>query len=230
MKVGFAFVFILILLQTSCINTHYYSHETNIKISQGDSHQVFHPGSVDTIRVVEYSTLHEALAAINSGSADIFGHMIETSNYQILENYPNLKLQWVYDTKLCMIAINTVSYPLENQHLRQAIAYAINKTNIAEEAMNGSVDIVDFLLPLDNEFCIESEEGGEFYNANPTEATKELGMVGFLDVDNDGVVESSNGSEFTLEIIYPFDILGLTETADILSKNLFKQYTHSNGI
>jgi ABC-type transport system substrate-binding protein len=212
---------ILFISLTTKIHDDCCNFERNQVISQNTTNQVFHPGLVDTIKVVEYNSLDEALTALNSGTADIFGHMIEATDYETLENYPNVELQWAYDTEVCMIAINALAYPLENQHVRRAIAFAINKTAIAEEAMNSTVDLVDFLLPLNNEFCIEYEEGGEFYNSNPIEATDELGRAGILDVDADGVVEAPNGSEFTLNILYPFDKAGLIETASILSANLF---------
>ena len=221
MLFSLAIILVLAVSQTLEINTCCTILGKDSYFSQGDSHQVFHPGSVDTIRVVEYNTLTDALAALDSGSADIFGHMLDPEDYTILDAYPNLELQWAYDSKVCMIAINSLSYPLDNQRVRRAIAYAVNKSSIAQEAMNGSVDLVDFLLPINNEFCFESEEGGQFYEANIVEAENELGLAGILDVDDDGVVEAPNGSEFALDLLYPFDVAGMTEAASILSANLF---------
>jgi len=188
--------------------------------AQGESQTIYHGGTVQTITVSEYANLTEALAAVNDGEADVFGHRINASDYGTVASYANLKQQWAYDTSTYMLAINTRSYPLGDSHLRRAIAFAIDKTDIASVAMNGKVDAINYALPLCSEYSIEKSEDNLFYDSNLTNARNELAYAGMLDVDNDSMVESSNGSELFITIWYPIDIAGLNQTAAVISSNL----------
>ncbi len=190
------------------------------QLSQVDEFQIYHSGSIESIRVVEYNTIEDALDAIDNGEADLFGQRINQSDYSLISSYSNIEEQWAYDNQAFLLALNTKYYPLSNQHLRRAIAFAVNKTDISENAMNGLVDKLDFVLPIFNEYSIEEEQGGVFYDSNVSRAVHELALAGMLDVDDDGVVEGPDGSEVNIPIWYPFDIIGLNETADIVSDNL----------
>ncbi len=106
--------------------------------------------TIETIRIVEYNSLVEALDALEAGDADVFGHRINETDYDIVQTYSNIEEQWAFDSTTCLVAINTNIYPLENDHVRRAIAYAIDKLDISENAMNVQVDAVDFALPLFN--------------------------------------------------------------------------------
>lgn len=190
------------------------------ELAQIDQFQVFHGGMVETIRIVEYATLVDAFDAIDSGDADIFGHRVNQSDYSTILGYGNIEEQWAYDNQAFLLAMNAKYYPLNNEHLRRAIAFAVNKTDIASNAMNGQVDELDFLLPLFNEYSIEEEEGGQFYDSDTVKGIAELALAGMLDVDEDGVVEGPDGSEVNIPIWYPYDVTGLNETANIISVNM----------
>lgn len=192
----------------------------NVIAGNGDSQQIYHGGTVDRIAVTEYASLAEALAAINSGEADLFGQRINVSDYGAVGTYGNLELQWAYDTLACVLALNCYASPLNDSHLRRAIAFAVDKLHIASAAMLGDVDVVDFALPLCNEFSTEKNEGGLFYDANVTSATNELALAGMVDVDNDSMVEAPNGTEISFTLWYPSDVRGLNETAASISADL----------
>ncbi|MFW9978717.1 MAG: ABC transporter substrate-binding protein [Candidatus Thorarchaeota archaeon] len=182
--------------------------------------QVFHGGSIESIRIVEYDTLEDALDAIDSGAADLLGHRVNESDYSTIDSYDNIEEQWAYDNQAFFLSLNAKYYPLSNEHLRRAIAYAVNKTDIVENALDGQVDELDFVLPLFNEYCVETEQGGEYYDADLVNAVYELELAGMLDVDEDGVVEGPDGSEVCIPIWYPIDIIGLNETVSLISLNL----------
>ncbi|MFW9909751.1 MAG: ABC transporter substrate-binding protein [Candidatus Thorarchaeota archaeon] len=196
------------------------SSQSESIIAQANEYQVFHGGTVEAIRIVEYDTLTQALNALDTGEADIFGHRINESDYSVVSSYSNIQESWAYSNQAYLLSANAKFYPLNNQYLRRAIAYAINKTDIEKSAMGGFVDSLDFAVPLYSEYSIEDTEGGIYYNSNAPEAIKELAKAGMLDVDEDGVVEGPDGSEVVLPIWYPTDITGLNETASIISSNL----------
>jgi len=199
-------------------------------LSQEDPLQIYHSGDVETVRVVEYDSLALALDALDSGEADIFGHVVDPEDYAAVDSYSNVQKQWAYDTKTYMLVLNAQSYPLDNSHLRRAIAFAIDKNEIATSAMGGIVDAVDFALPLNNEFSIELTEGGAFYASDNVSAAAELALAGMLDVDEDGMVEAPNGNEMQLTVWYPLDIPGLNETALIIADNLLASGINSTFV
>ncbi len=184
------------------------------------SPRAYTQGVVDRIRIVEYPTLEAALAAVDTGEADIFGHPIQESDYALVDSYPHIMRQWAYDTRACVLAINTEVYPLNNVHLRRAMAYAIDKRNISNIAMNSLVDMADFPIPRTDIYSIEESEGGLFYLADPAMARAELGMGGMTDIDGDLMVEAPDGSELVLTVYYPPERRGMNETASMLSEHL----------
>ncbi len=188
--------------------------------AQAGSEAIYHPASVSTITVTQYSNLTDALAAVNNGQADVFGHRINASDCGLAGGYSNLKQQWAYDSLACMLVINSGISPLNDSHLRRAFAFAVDKLDIASTAMHGRVDPIDFAMPLSNEFSIEKNEGGLFYHTDLSLAENELAMAGMVDVDNDSVIEAPKGSEICFTLSYPLDIAGMNQTAAIVSANL----------
>ncbi|MGY5877320.1 MAG: ABC transporter substrate-binding protein, partial [Candidatus Thorarchaeota archaeon] len=148
------------------------------------------------------------------------GHRINSSDYSIAESYSNLEMQWAPDNRMCMLTINSGVYPLTYSDLRAAIAFAIDKNEAVPDHLNGYVDVVDFAVPLNNEYSIEDTEGGLFYDSNYTMAYNELEEAGMLDIDEDGMVEAPNGQEFSLEIWYPSDRMGFDVAASNIASRL----------
>jgi ABC-type transport system substrate-binding protein len=225
LKARGTFVFILFLTIAPFVSL-YIPGGSNIPVlntsldSVQDSIQIFDEGAVNEIQVVEYPSFEDALSALQTGEADIFGHRVNRNQYEILDGYSGVQYQWAFDTSSYLLAINTNHYPLGNYHLRQAISYGIDKTDIVHSAMNGTADEIDFLLPRCNEFSPEEKLGGVYYSSDVSEALESLAEAGMLDVDEDGVVEAPNGSEIVFDIWYPYDVLGMNQTATILASNL----------
>jgi len=223
---AFSIVFVFVILLSAATqstvvagNSTSYS-STPVTLSQSDEYQVFHGGTVDSIRIVEYNSLSAALEAIDAGTADMLGHEINSSDYSIVDGYSNIEQQWAYDNGAMLLSLNAKYYPLNNHHLRRAIAYAVDKTEIADAIMGGLVDPIDLALPLYSEYSIEETEGGEFYEANVSSGVQELALAGMLDVDQDGVVEGPDGSEVSIPLWYPVEIDGMNETATQISLDL----------
>ncbi|TFG10231.1 hypothetical protein EU538_02585 [Candidatus Thorarchaeota archaeon] len=188
--------------------------------SEESTYPLYSIGTVEEIEVVEYPTLTDALEAIDEGEADLLGQRIEPDDYPTLDTYSSIIRQWAHDAKQSWLSLNAKSYPLNSYHLRQAIAYAINKTAIAEEAFEGLVDPVDFAISLGDALSVEQEEGGKFYDSDISTAQSMLGIGGMLDVDEDGYVEAQNGSDFCLTLTYPSDVEGMDSAAAIIRGDL----------
>ncbi len=199
--------------------------ETRFVTSENTEYPIYSIGTLEQIQVIEYSTMLDALQAINEGEADLFGHRIEAADYSILDGLTNVVKQWAHDRQQCWLSLNAKTYPLSSYHLRQAIAYAINKTAIADFSFNNQVDPVDLPIFLGDPLSVEREEGGHFYNSDVNAARWVLGQGDMLDVDDDGYVEAPNGSDFSLRLTYPADVQGMASAAGIIHSNL-----HSVGI
>jgi len=182
--------------------------------------QVYAAGVIDRIEVVRYDTLDAALAAISTGQADLLGHRLLRANFSMVDSYPGVKKQWMHDTIAEILTVNCAKYPLNNYHLRRAIAYATDKVNITDSVMNGTVDVADFLLPLGSQYSPEATEGGLFYQSNIVAAQSELAQAGMLDVDEDGMVEAPNGSEIVFTIAAPADNAAILTAAQVIAENM----------
>ncbi len=193
--------------------------------TENSEYPIYSIGTLEQIQVIEYSTIYDALQAVNEGEADLFGHRIQAADYSILDGFTDVVRQWAHDKQQCWLSLNAKTYPLSSYHLRQAIAYAINKTEIAELSFNNQVDPVDLPIFLGDPLSVEREEGGQYYNSDVNAAQSVLGQGGMLDVDDDGYVEAPNGSDFSLKLTYPSDVQGLAAAAGIVHSNL-----HSVGI
>ncbi|MDF1540488.1 MAG: ABC transporter substrate-binding protein, partial [Candidatus Thorarchaeota archaeon] len=194
--------------------------QSNMMLSQSEEYQVFHGGTIESIRIVEYDSLSNALDAIDAGTADMLGHEVNASDYALVDGYSNIEQQWAYDNGAMLLSLDASYYPLNDYHLRKAIAYAVDKNKIAETIMDNKVDPIDFAMPLYSEYSIEDTEGGEFYNANISRGVHELALAGMLDVDQDTVVEGPDGSEIAIPLLYPIEIEGMNETANQISLDL----------
>ena len=189
--------------------------------AQDQSFQIFHGGEIESIRVEEYNSLHDILNAMENGDVDLFGQRLGFDNISELIGYQDIEEMWTPDSKICMLAVNSRYHPLNDVYLRRAIAYAIDKNASIPEELRGYVDVLDFALPLNNEFSIEGTEGGSYYNANVSSAVHQLELAGMLDVDDDTMVEGDDGKEVCLNIWYPYDRVGFDTLATEISDNLF---------
>ena len=190
-------------------------------IAQDQSFQIYHGGQIESIRVEKYNSLQDILNAMENGEVDLFGQRLGFDNISELSGYQNIEELWAPDTKLCMLAVNSRYHPLNDVYLRRAIAYAIDKNASIPEELRGYVDVLDFALPLNNEFSIEASEGGSYYNANVSFAIHQLELAGMLDVDEDTMVEGDDGKEVCLNIWYPVDRAGFDTMATEISANLY---------
>ncbi len=177
-------------------------------------------GDVQRVEVARYDSITDALAAVNSGEADVFGHRIPFDNVTVADGYSSLSRQWMYDNRAVVLALNARSYPLNSHHLRRAIAYAVNKTAISDQVFGGLVDVADYMLPLTSRYSPDRSGTGLFYNSDYPAAIEELTLAGMLDVDVDGYVEAPHGHDLTLRIAVPLDLPGMNETAILVRTGL----------
>ncbi len=189
-------------------------------ISQDQVFQIYHGGTVESIRIDEFDNLEDILTAMENGEVDLFGQRLDYSNHSDIEGYDNIEALWAPDNTICMLAVNSKNQPLDNTYLRRALAYAIDKNQSIPSELSDYVDVLDFALPLNNQYSLESEEGGAYYYADYSTAITQLEKAGMLDVDEDSMVEGNDGSEVCLNIWYPSDRNGFDFIASQISSNL----------
>lgn len=126
------------------------------------------------------------LVQLQTGEIDIF----DNANIQFLDQLKGLPGITVHRTPMLMyehIDLNTEDEALSDKSVRQAIALAINKEEIAERVYNGIVQVAH----------LDDFEGSKYYNPeaaarfryNPAQARRLLRAAGWNDSDGDGFVD-----------------------------------------
>jgi peptide/nickel transport system substrate-binding protein len=136
------------------------------------------------------------LIQLKTGEIDIF----DNANINFIDQLYSIPGIVIYKTPMLMyehLDLNTENEILRDKRVRQALSYATNKNEIAEQIYNGLVTVA----PLD-EF-----QASRFYDSevagrvvfDPREARRLLHEAGWDDSDSDGILDK-NGRELKLSI------------------------------
>lgn len=87
----------------------------------------------------------------------------------------------------------------QNKKLRQAMAYAINKKEVADRLYHGLRFPATTLIPPS--FPGYHDKNAKGYTYDPEKAKKLLDEAGYKDVDGDGFREDPNGKKFTINFL-----------------------------
>ncbi len=139
--------------------------------------------------------------AVKKGEVHI---MVWTLPYAVIEEAEsdeNLVVPKDPDVYVGFIGLNTKDPILNNKLVRKAIAHAINKTEIVETLMLGlAMPANTYIHPGYSKWVAKDIP---IYEFNLTKATQLLDMAGFKDIDGDGIRETPEGNDVSLEILTP---------------------------
>ena len=145
-----------------------------------------------------YSSVDSAVASIESGSLNLF-ELPEGTNLAPLQSLSGVHIVTTPSTMIYYISMNTQTYPFNNVLVRQAVAYAVNKSSIVSLAFDGQADVANSVL---------SPALTYFYNGNVNNYTTNTAMAENLLKEagysnSSGQWKSANGTalSFTLLII-----------------------------
>jgi peptide/nickel transport system substrate-binding protein len=136
------------------------------------------------------------LIQLKTGEIDIF----DNANINFIDQLYEIPGIVVYKTPMLMyehLDLNTENEFLRDKRVRQALSYATNRDEIAEQIYNGLVTVA----PLDefeaSKYFDQEVAGRVVYD--PVEARRLLRMAGWHDTDGDGFVEK-DGRKLELSI------------------------------
>jgi len=164
---------------------------------------------IDRITLLERSSNDIALASYNAGQLDFVPTSTATAGKYRQEK--NTAVLDVMTQSVEIMLVNGNSKTLNTQKMRQAIAYALDRSKIISNIYMNRAQAVDAPIAPDS-WIYESKS--KIYDYNETKALQLLAEEGWTDIDEDGKLEK-NGlafSEMNLQLL-------VNDSADGARKN-----------
>ncbi len=168
--------------------------------------QEFKRGNAEELYFYFYGDISNALDALKSGEANLFGNWIPPNYLNDITSDKIIKVG-ASSTRMVYLGFNLLRVPFDDINVREAIAQAINKTRVIQDAMHGNASILNHVIP---------ETYGEWVNNSATlpgfdidAANSLLDSVGYTDTNADGFREytsdgiQGNGTNININLIAP---------------------------
>lgn len=130
------------------------------------------------IRYVNYKPIADAsagLIAFESGEIDWY--VAPIANWDQLANNPKYNTELVAANHITYVAINWLRPPLDNDNLRKAIAYAIDKESINLACYDGHAEIANFMEKP--EYNVGAPSKGKSYSYDLEKAKEYMKLAGY---------------------------------------------------
>ncbi len=144
----------------------------------------------------------QQLLALKNGEIDVVGDFVASQFIsEDLLNDPNIGINKTQRRGFGHVSFNTAKWPTDQRGLRRALAFAVDKYAISEEAWGGESRPVDSpVVPSIGIWSIEHDSAlrhlpENYYDPNPVKGNHSLLQDGFYDIDNDGWREWFNATK-----------------------------------
>lgn len=159
-------------------------------------------------------TTDTAFLELKKGDLDI---MVLVPEYvKEAEMDPNIKVVITEDIYFDYVVLNTQRYPLSIKEFRQALSYAIDKQEIINRILLGYGEPLYSIIPPAYKFW--HNPNVPKYEYDPDKAKAILDELGFVDIDDDGIRETPDGSDIEIEILTLSTWPPYIRLADMLAK------------
>lgn len=150
---------------------------------------------LQSIRVRVLSDMNQLQGELQAGRVDIapMPTSLLPDAVKNLEQQPHLQVKAFPGSNVVLLTINTISAPLDNVKVRQAIAHAIDRESIIQNLLRGFGKIAHSIIPEES----WSYFPGQTYSYDPARAKQLLDEAGFRDPDGDGP-----GMRFAKPVVY----------------------------
>ncbi|NHJ14549.1 MAG: hypothetical protein EAX95_12795 [Candidatus Thorarchaeota archaeon] len=158
---------------------------------------------VDKVVYLEIHSENQRVAALLNNEIDMIGQSILPESLPALEADSNIEVVRTPRNGYGHLTINCAKYPYNITAFRRALAFALDKEQIASEVWEGEAIPQDCVIPAINPWSYESHLTDTYYAAQPSIGNQLLDDAGFLDVDADGFREAPDGSGFVVLVELP---------------------------
>jgi peptide/nickel transport system substrate-binding protein len=187
--------------------------------------------NVNTLLFQIYTTEDALVQDYKNGTLDIGVFEVPTS-LRSVASVPGSKTVSAPTVGFTMLAFNCWTSPkskgnplLQDARIRQAVAWALDKTRIADASMSGAAKVgTSVLSPAMGDWHWEPT-ADQLVTYDSAKAKAILDAAGYIDRDGDGVREDANGKELD------FKLVGLSDYSDeVNAAKMIVPYLKSVGI
>lgn len=174
-------------------------------------------GKVPTNKI-RFKVMPNVTAATGLMTTDSLTAYVNTSNDADSDaEDKNLKHETIVSNEAEYLAFNFANSHLSSKKIRIAIGKAIDTKTIVKDNYGGNAVISDSIYFPG---FLGTENGGDAYPFNQSEAIKELRKEGYKDIDEDGVLEDKSGNKLSLKLIVNSNNTGRVDAATSIAENL----------
>ncbi len=153
---------------------------------------------VDRIRYdIIPDPIDEKTALLND-EIDLIGCPVDPYLFDMAIPIDDIELFSILANGYEYVCINCAKYPYNITSFRRALSFALDKTGICYDIMNGQATPLDACVPALNPLSIEGQIPYSYYSKNLFEGNSLLDNAGFEDIDYDGLREAPDGSNFSV--------------------------------
>jgi ABC-type transport system substrate-binding protein len=145
--------------------------------------------------------MDQRVLAMQAGEIEMDTNFIDPNLLQYISDDPAISTSQGVRNGYGYYTINCRDWPLNETVLRQAFAYAFNKTRVASVIWDGWSLEHDSLVPYPNSWCVEDQLPYHYYTAQPIVGNQMLNDSGKFPFGLDGY-RTYNGQPFDIEIAY----------------------------
>ncbi len=157
---------------------------------------------VDKITYQVCETENAAVLELNGGEVHAIRYPISPSSVSSLEANPDIEIHSIPEDGYAYIDINCQKYPLNISGLRQAFAYAFDKTELVSDIGAGYAIEHDSVLSIKDELCIEGSLPFHYYSNQSDIGNQILDDLSFVIDGGTGWRLAPDGNPFFIDIIY----------------------------
>lgn len=147
--------------------------------------------AIKKIRYVPITEASAGLIAFESGELDWY--IAPIANWNALTSNPNYKTELVPSNHTSFVAINYLHSPLDDDNIRLAIAYAIDKEAMNLACYDGHAVNADFMIQPQN---TGAPTTGVVYNYDPAKAKEYVAKSAYPKGTHIGTINCSAGGYF----------------------------------
>lgn len=159
--------------------------------------------SSNSIEEIEFRFFRDAetrLLALENGDAQIMGELLPL-DARAATNNPHIQVLPVpIAGQPLQFYMNTQQAPTDELAVRQALAYAANRTSVVDAVYGGFSPIA--WGPISAETLFYNRGVQNVYDYNSNQALQLLASAGYTDTDNNGILDR-DGTELEISIIQP---------------------------